>query len=93
MRYEEPQVTVTFPLSVLRKLEECVFREVSNAYAMRERGYRMNRRIVGENEKALSHVSEALMNYETEMIIGNSLSDNELLAEFPVQKKKGKRKK
>lgn len=93
MRYEEPILNVLVPISVLKRIEECLFRDVGLAHEMRGRGHRMNKQALSEIEFGLEIVSEAITKYEAKLIIGESLSDEKLKSEFPVEKKKTKRKK
>lgn len=88
MRYEEPHLKLSVPLSVLRKIEECLYREISTAHSLREQGYRVSRRSFMDNERAYTFVSEALVSHEAESIIGDALSDENLKSSFPPRKKK-----
>ena len=93
MRYEEPIVKPAVPISVLKRIEECLFRDVGLAHEMRGRGHRLNRTALRETENGLEIVSDAIIKHEMTLIVGESLSDERLKTEFPVEAKKRKRKK
>lgn len=96
MRYEEPIIKISVPISILRRIEDSLFREIGLVYDMRKRGHRLgwhNKSLVRETEMGLEIISDALTNYEAEAIIGESLSDAKLKKEFPPTKRNGKRKK
>ncbi len=92
MRYEEPSLKLVIPLSALKRIEECLFRDVSLAHDMSGRGHRMNKRALYETERGLEIVSDAIIKHETTLIIGESLSDDTLKKEFPPQKKTRRKK-
>lgn len=83
MRYEEPILSVSVPVSVLRRIEECLFRDVGLAYEMRGRGHRPNKQALRDMEKGLAIISDVLTNHEATLIIGESLTDEKLKREFP----------
>ena len=94
MRYEEPLIRLNVPISLLRRMEESLFRDVSFAYDMSERGHRVNGRALNEAEQALGIIGDAIVNHEARLIIGESLSDDKLKREFPPEpKRRNKRKK
>lgn len=93
MKYEEPILKVSAPISVLKRIEECLFRDVGLAYEMRGRGHRINRHALRDTEYGLEIISEVITKHEASLIIGESLSDKKLETEFPTVTKKGKRKK
>ena len=93
MKYEEPDIDVRLPLSVLHHIEASLLHEVFTLYSLRNGGKRVNSRTLNKAEQALSHVSDAIIRYEASLIIGDALSDNALSQAFPTKPKRKKRMK
>ena len=93
MKYVEQEVTIIVPISLATRIEECLYAEVINTYVMITRGFRPKRVSFTELQDALDIVQETLLNYETNLIVGDSLTNERIKHEFPIKrlrKNKGK---
>lgn len=90
MRYEEPKVPVEIPVTLLRRIKDCLRTELRRPDDEDNRAQEARR---AKNEKALMIVSEALIEHEVGRIVGNSLSDESLNSVFPSRKRKYVKKK
>lgn len=90
MKYEEPKITVEIPVTLLRRIKDCLRTELRKPDDEDNRAQEVRR---SKNEKALMIVSEALVEHEVVRIVGDSLSDENLNAAFPSRKRKYVKKK
>lgn len=90
MRYEEPKVQVVVPITLLRRIRDCLQTELETfPYDEKNKNQRIKRR---KSEKAIMIVSDAIIDYDVKKIVGDSLED-ECLQEFFPQKRKRQPKK
>jgi hypothetical protein len=93
VKYIEQEVTITVPLGLATRIEECLYAEVINTYVMITRGFRPKRVSFTELQDALDIVQDTLLDYETNLIVGDSLTNERIKREFPLKrtrKNKGK---
>lgn len=90
MKYEEPKVDVRIPITLLRRIKDCLQTELETPYNTKSQAQRNKRKKV---ERAMMIVSDALIDYEVKDIIGDSLSDDSLKKLFPTRRKKRVQKK
>lgn len=93
MKYVQQEVTITVPLGLATRIEECLYTEVVNTYVMITRGFRPKRVSFTELQDALDIVQDTLLDYETNLIVGDSLTNERIKREFPFKRtRKNKRK-
>lgn len=85
MRYIEPKVTVEIPVTILKRIKDCLRTELRRPDDEDNVRHETRR---AKNEKALMIVSEALIEHEVSHIVGDSLTDENLKSVFPARKKK-----
>lgn len=92
MKYEEPYIDVSIPLSVLQQIEASLLHEVFMLHTLRRGGKRVAKNAVPRAEKALQIVTDAIVGYEAGIIIGDALSDDALITTFPSKQKRTRKK-
>lgn len=85
MKYEEPKVQLEIPVTILRRIRDCLKTELRTPDNEDSRSHEVRR---AKNEKAMMIVSNALLEHDVNQIVGDSLSDESLKAVFPLRKKK-----
>lgn len=92
MKYEEPYIDVSIPLSMLQQIEASLLHEVFMLHTLRRGGKRLAKNAIPRAEKALQVVSDALVGYEAGIIIGDALTDTALMSTFPSKQKRTRKK-
>jgi hypothetical protein len=92
VKYEEPSLDVSIPLSVLQQIEASLLHEVFMLHTLRRGGTRLAKNAIPRAEKALQVVSDALVKYEAGVIIGDALTDTSLMNTFPSKQKRTRKK-
>jgi hypothetical protein len=92
VKYEEPYIDVSIPLSMLQQIEASLLHEVFMLHTLRRGGKRLAKNAIPRAEKALQVVSDALVGYEAGIIIGDALTDTALMSTFPSKQKRTRKK-
>jgi hypothetical protein len=90
MRYQEPVVGMAIPISLVRRIAECVRADIVNNENSSSRAEMLKN---VKNEKALSLLDSVIIDHEAKAIIGDSLSDANLKKLLGSKRKKTVRKK
>jgi hypothetical protein len=83
MRYQEPIIRLDVPLQVLERIETSLMSEMYFYEKLRSKGKRVNRHDERALDRALTIVTDAIVAHETQMILGQSLTDHALRQAFP----------
>jgi hypothetical protein len=88
MKYEEPIATVAIPISILRRVGECIRTDMLVNMHSESRAEMLKN---AKNERALQIIDAVLTEHEANAIIGDSLSDENLKKVFSTKKRNRKK--